>query len=198
MRATGTTEQPRLGRRRALEALTLSVLAPLVLAACTSGNGAVDAAGQHPAGQKQGSGSPSPTPKPVSKVKLTVTPAPNTRFVQPHTRVIVRADEGRVDQVVVKSVTGKTIDGTVGADGVWRSKSTTLPYNTTFKLTAKGVDSAGLGREVHSKFTTINPVHRIVTSISPLSGSVVGVGMPIIVRLSVPVTDRAAVSAASP
>ena len=60
-------------------------------------------------------------------------------------------------QVVVKSAAGKTVDGTVGADGVWRSKTTTLPYNTTFTLTAKGVDSAGLGREVHSKFTTINP-----------------------------------------
>jgi len=193
MSATGTTDQPRLGRRRALQALSLAVAAPLVLVACTSGNGTVDAAGQHPVGQTKGSGSPSPTAKPVSKVKLTVTPAPNTKSVQPHTRVVVRADQGRVDKVVVKSVTGKTVDGTVGADGVWRSKSTTLPYNTTFTLTAKGVDSAGLGREVHSRFTTINPVHRVVTSISPLSGSVVGVGMPIVVRLSVPVTDRAVV-----
>ena len=193
MRGTRTSDQPRLGRRRALQALTLSVAAPLVLAACTSGNGTVDAAGQKPAAQTHGSGSPSPTHKPVSKVKLTVTPAPNTKSVQPRTRVVVRADEGRVDTVVVKSTTGKTVDGAVGADGIWRSKSTTLPYNTTFTLTAKGVDSAGLGREVHSKFTTVNPVHRIVTSISPLSGSVVGVGMPIIVRLNVPVTDRAAV-----
>jgi len=193
MRGTGTTDQPRLLRRRALQALTVAVAAPLVLAGCTSGNGTVDAAGKNPPAQGQVSGSPSPTAKPVSKVKLSVTPAPNAKSVQPQTQVVVRADEGRLDKVVVKSASGKTVDGTVDADGVWRSKATPLPYNTTFTLTAKGVDDAGLGRQLHSKFTTINPAHRIVTSVSPLGGSVVGVGMPIIVRLNVPVTDRAAV-----
>jgi lipoprotein-anchoring transpeptidase ErfK/SrfK len=175
----------------------MAVALPLALTACTSSTGgAAAAAGQSASsGQSAGSGSsaPSSTAPAVSKVKLTLTPGADVHGVMPTARVTVRAQDGRVVKVVLKATTGKSVTGAIGRDGIWRSKPELLPYATTYTLTAHGVDSDGIGREVSSHFTTVKPGHRLDTSISPLGGSVVGVGIPIIVKLSAPVGDRAAV-----
>jgi lipoprotein-anchoring transpeptidase ErfK/SrfK len=186
----GTSRSP---RARLVGALTLAAGLPLLLAACTSGSPTTAGSKQSPAAHTQGSASSSTSPPKVSQVKITVTPAPDTRAVKPTARVEVRADDGRVDQVVLKTTTGKTVDGTLGSDGVWRSRSGLLPYATTFTVTAHGVDTEGLGRQVSTHFTTVRPRKLLTTSISPLTGSVVGVGMPVIVRLSAPVTHRGSV-----
>ncbi|HTY73182.1 MAG TPA: Ig-like domain-containing protein [Actinomycetes bacterium] len=188
MGSAGTVQAvPR--RRHAAARIALAVLVPVLLAACTSANGTTGADG-HVAGSRT---SASPSQKPVSKVTLSVTPAPDTHGVQPTAQVVVRADNGRVQTVVLRSMTGQTVPGSVGADGAWRSQAGLLPYATTFTVTARGVDSDGVGRSVSTSFTTVKPGHRLVTSVSPIGGTVVGVGIPIIVRLSAPVSDRAAV-----
>jgi lipoprotein-anchoring transpeptidase ErfK/SrfK len=201
MSAESTTKPPAQRRQRAMRALALALAIPFALAACTSNTGPTTATAlthssgtaSQSAGTGSGSSSPSPSKSTVSKVKLIVTPAANTKAVKPNSRVVVRADDGKVADVVLKTTTGKTVHGAVDANGVWRSRVGALPYSTTFTVTAQGVDAAGLSRQISSQFTTVTPTRRLTTSISPLSGATVGVGMPVIVKFSAPVTARATV-----
>jgi lipoprotein-anchoring transpeptidase ErfK/SrfK len=60
-------------------------------------------------------------------------------------------------------------------------------------VTAKAVDPKGTALERTAFFSTFKPKGTLKTSISPLSGSTMGVGMPVIVRFNKAVSDRAAV-----
>ena len=137
-------------------------------------------------------------PEPVvvvgrSAAVVAVWPGADARKVDPNERIEVRASNGRLDQVRVLDDDNKRVKGSLGADGVWRSKGKRLAYATTYTVTAQAIDSAGQGKVVQSSFRTVKPSAKLTTSISPVGGQVVGVGMPVIVRLSSPVTDRAAV-----
>jgi lipoprotein-anchoring transpeptidase ErfK/SrfK len=132
----------------------------------------------------------------VSTVMLSVSPASGARKVDPNDRVEVRAVVGTVTDVRVVDAKGHPVRGSLGSDGVWRSAGKPLAYDTTYTVTAQGEDTAGHDKVVQSAFRTVAPKARLTTSISPVQGQTVGVGMPVIVRLSSPVADRAAVQAA--
>jgi hypothetical protein len=70
-----------------------------------------------------------------------------------------------------------------------------LPPAGTVMVRAVQMRPDGDRTVVGSRFSTLTPAEELTTSISPLDGQTVGVGMPVIVRLSHPVVNRAAVLA---
>ncbi len=128
-----------------------------------------------------------------SQAVIAVSPESGRMKVNPNDRVEVRATGGSVKDVRVVDESSRRVKGRVDADGVWRSVEKPLAFATTYTVVAQAVDSAGRGKVVQSTFRTVAPKNRLTTSISPVAGQTVGVGMPIIVRLSSSVHDRAAV-----
>jgi lipoprotein-anchoring transpeptidase ErfK/SrfK len=132
----------------------------------------------------------------ASTATLQISPAPGSVKVDVNDRIEVRASGGTVHDVTVVDQRNHRIKGKVGADGVWRSANKPLAYGATYRVTAQALDSQGQGKVVAATFRTVKPKAELTTSISPVEGQTVGVGMPVIVRLSSAVSDRAAVERA--
>ncbi|MGR6922222.1 L,D-transpeptidase [[Actinomadura] parvosata] len=159
--------------------LTICAAALAVAAGCstTGGGGAPAVPSQE---QQQG---------PVAK--LSITPADGTRKVAPDTGITVKATGGQVTKVTVADAKGHAVKGAVGADGQWRPEWPLRPATAyTVSAEAKGTD----GKPVTgtSTFTTLKPKRALESGMSPLDGEKVGVGMPVQLLLSQPVTSREA------
>jgi lipoprotein-anchoring transpeptidase ErfK/SrfK len=128
----------------------------------------------------------------TSQAALSITPA-SRKGVNPNKRIVVRASGGTIHDVRVVDADSHKVKGKIRADGTWQSANKPLAYGTTYRVTAQAIDADGRGKVVSSTFRTVKPKHKLTTSISPVSGATVGVGMPVIVHLSSDVTNRAAV-----
>lgn len=125
----------------------------------------------------------------------TITFAPLTRAtgVRPDVPVSVTAHHGRLTSVTVVDGKGRRLPGRLGAgDRTWTTTSP-LRLRQHYRVSAVAVDGDGATLERSAAFSTVRPKALLKTSISPLSGSTVGVGMPIVVRFNKDVGDRAAV-----
>lgn len=125
-------------------------------------------------------------------VKLAITPATGTKQVAPDKPVTVTADNGRLTSVTLTHGKKNTkAPGKLAADGAsWRS-SWTLRPSTTYTVTAKGAGDGGEPVTQTSTFTTLTPEKKLESGMSPLDGETVGVGMPVQLLLSKPVTTKA-------
>jgi lipoprotein-anchoring transpeptidase ErfK/SrfK len=157
------------------------------LAACQSGSSAVP-------------GAVVSTPRPVVSsvapippVQVTVLPADNATGVALAASVTVATTDGTIKEVTVSDADGGDVNGTLdaGADH-WVSTDSLVPA-THYLVTATALDGAGHPTTVSSSFTTAAPAKTLGVKIAPLEGEVVGVGMPIVVYFTTPVTDKAAV-----
>jgi lipoprotein-anchoring transpeptidase ErfK/SrfK len=124
---------------------------------------------------------------------ISVEPAADRTKVRLDAPITVTASNGRLTGVVVTGRGGKPVAGSMAADATTWTATGRLRLSTTYTVLATAVNADGVGSTSQSTFTTIKPKIKLTTSISPLNGSTVGVGMPIVVRLSDPVKDRAAV-----
>jgi lipoprotein-anchoring transpeptidase ErfK/SrfK len=146
---------------------------------------------QSPTTPAQAAADASPTKLPLAAISIE--PAPYLVEVRPDAPVTVTAANGKLTSVVLTGRKGRTVEGTIAADGSSWTSDGRLTLNTTYTVLATAVNADGVESSTQSEFTTVKPKHRLTTSISPLNGQTVGVGMPIVVRLSDPVQDRAAV-----
>jgi len=158
------------------------------------------------AGLLLASGCQSTTPTPAAQAAAKASAGPSTatiRFepgadatdVLPTAPVSVVAQGGTLTSVAVVDGKGRALDGALdGSKTRWTAASALLVAQH-YNVTAKAVDPKGVAVESTATFSTLKPKGTLKTSISPLSGSEVGVGMPIIVRFNKPVSDRAAVEA---
>jgi len=158
------------------------------------------------AGLLLASGCQSTAPTPAAQAAAKASAGPSTatiRFepgadatdVLPTAPVNVVAQGGTLTSVAVVDGKGRALDGALdGSKTRWTAASALLVAQH-YNVTAKAVDPKGVAVESTATFSTLKPKGTLKTSISPLSGSEVGVGMPIIVRFNKPVSDRAAVEA---
>jgi lipoprotein-anchoring transpeptidase ErfK/SrfK len=184
------------GRRGGRRALLAAVPLLLFVAACqgsshSTGSSAptttpsVSAAA--PAGAVSSSAAPVPQPT------LTVEPADDTTKVAATTPVTVTASDGTLTAVSVKDSSGSLIAGAIDAStNTWTSTGTLVP-GSTYLVSATAVDALGTPTTVTSNFTTAAAAKVLGARIAPLENELVGVGMPIIIYFTSPVTDRAAV-----
>ena len=177
----------------------VGVLALSSLAACERAV-AIDSLGAPPsqvAGAPASSAPAVPASPSVSPpVQLTVAPADGTTAVALGSHVSVSVADGTLTAVSVADANGDTVVGSLDPTShSWDSTGALVP-GTQYLVTATAVSQSGTSTETSSSFTTAAAANVLGVKIAPLEGEVVGVGMPIIVYFSSPVTDEAAVEKA--
>jgi lipoprotein-anchoring transpeptidase ErfK/SrfK len=127
---------------------------------------------------------------------VTITPGNGTRSVKPDGPIVVKVEDGRLQNVTVQGP-GAKISGSLSEDRqTWKSDRTLTP-GTSYTVTAQARHD-GKTNTATSTFTTLKPAQTLsVTDVTPnVKGEKVGVGMPIFVRFDRAVADRAAVERA--
>jgi lipoprotein-anchoring transpeptidase ErfK/SrfK len=162
----------------------------LVAAGCGSGDSTPDAGS---GGLKDVLSSGSPTPEAVKAAVHTnvgggATAVPVDRLVS------VTADSGTLTSVVVSSKSG-SVPGTLSADKKTWTAGTLLEPDTSYIVTTQAAADGGTSVRKVTRFHTapLSLDQQTYPSIAPLNGQTVGVGMPVIVRFDVPVTNRASI-----
>jgi len=124
--------------------------------------------------------------------ELKITPANGSHGVNPAAGITVSATQGKVTNVTVSSPGGPVAGTLRDGSRVWHS-TWTLGASQTYTVTAAGTDGSGQRITTTSTFRTLSPSQTFQTEIYEGSDQTYGVGMPIMLVFSQPVTNRAAV-----
>ena len=156
------------------------------------GSGDAGGGGGLKAGPSQSSGldaGESPV-EPAAVVKTNV--ARGATNVPVDHRVTVRADNGTLASVSVSSHSG-SIPGTMASDKTSWTAGGLLEPGTSYTVVSSVTDANGTSRTRTTHFRTapLSLDQQTYPSFAPLNGQTVGIGMPVIVKFDVPVTDRA-------
>jgi lipoprotein-anchoring transpeptidase ErfK/SrfK len=174
-------------RRHAGVAAVAAAVA-LMTAAC-SGGGHTSTRVTPAANAKTGTAAAAPT------VKMKITPANGAADVDPAAGITVTASGGTLKNVTVRT-SGDPVSGSLSQDGkAWHSLwalDVSQAYTVTTTATANGAP-AGSTVTATSTFRTKTPARTFSTHIFEGYQQTYGVGMPIILTFSEPITDKAAV-----
>ncbi len=168
-------------RRPGTLAVTLAI--GLAIAGC--------AGSQRPAA----GGPPAAGGRPPAVASLSISPADGSRDVRTSAAVTVVPAHARVTGITVTSA-GAPVEGDVSAGGtVWRSRWA-LHTSSTYRVTATGRSASGATIHAVRSFRTVTPAAVMRVHIFQGHQQRYGVGMPIILTFSGPVTRKAAVERA--
>ena len=134
----------------------------------------------------------SATPPVVSDAQLTIAPANRSTKVDPSEGISVEVAGGTITGVTARA-DGQRVAGEMGeARTSWHSRWALLT-DTRYSVRATAVDVEGRSVTQRSSFTTLAPSKTFSTTIFQGAGKTYGVGMPIILTFSAPITDKRAV-----
>jgi len=170
--------------RNSTTRIAAGVLAGLLLTAGCSGT---PAPGPGPDGKT--SAAPSAAPVPAS---LELAPKDGAQDVAPGEPVTAVAAGSTLAEVSVKAENGTAVDGALDPAKQRWSTGKPLEYGTKYTLTATSAGPDGKPLTRTSTFTTAKAKAQAFPSVIPLDGETTGVGMPITVKFSSPVSDKAA------
>jgi lipoprotein-anchoring transpeptidase ErfK/SrfK len=172
--------------RRVLARVGAVAIVGLSVAACSGGS---TSASGHGSGQAGGGGH---VAAPVNDVRLSISPAGGRVDTKPNRGITVRAADGRITKVTVHTV-GDPVTGSLNAAGtVWHSKWA-LNVSQRYSVTATAIGASGKPITRTVKIRTFNPANTFETRIIEGYHQTYGVGMPIVLYFSRPISDRAAV-----
>ena len=173
-----------VAHRRRLSAA--AALAGLLLTGCTPASGGDDVPGAPDEGATDRA-----EPAPAAALTANVRAG---KAVPVDTLVGVQVTAGKLTRVRLTSPGGApSVPGSIRADGVrWRAEERLEP-GTAYRLVAVAENADGERTKLTRSFRTVDLSldQQTYASIAPLDGETVGVGMPVLVRFDVPVTDRA-------
>ncbi|MGA8995638.1 MAG: Ig-like domain-containing protein [Nocardioidaceae bacterium] len=108
--------------------------------------------------------------------------------------VSLEAQDGTLRRVSV-TAGKKSLAGSLGEDGTTWTARGRLEPGTRYQVRAVAVDADGVPNSRTSTFRTmpLSLDQQTFPSFIPVSGETVGVGMPVIVRFDVPVSDKASI-----
>ncbi|RNL64260.1 hypothetical protein EFK50_06945 [Nocardioides marmoriginsengisoli] len=128
---------------------------------------------------------------PVSDAAITSSIAAGARNVKINRSVRLNVTDGTFDSVTVKSKSG-SVQGSLSADKLsWQSTGRLQP-GELYRVNGIATDERGEQTTYKSRFRTeaLTLEKQTFPSFFPTSGSTVGVGLPVIIRFDVPVTDH--------
>jgi lipoprotein-anchoring transpeptidase ErfK/SrfK len=174
------------GTRRSVTVRWLAGLVVVLAAAagCTSGSSSGSGGGQ-----AAGGGSGEQSQAPAEPATVSVVPAANAATVAPGDPVKVTAEGGMLTSVTVSGSDGAVKGSLNAAKTVWTSTDK-LGFGARYTVTAVATNATGQKTTKTSAFTTAKAARTVFPAVSPLSGTTVGVGMPVRVYFDNPVTDR--------
>ncbi|OBK79121.1 Ig-like domain-containing protein [Mycobacterium sp. 1164985.4] len=179
--STPEPQPPGFNRRRALAALAVGVVAPGVLAACTSKND-----GSPAAQSDEAPDAPS----------LKFTPDNDASDVAPTDRVGVQVVDGWFQRVTLTNSSGKAVAGSLNRDRTEFTITEPLGYGVEYTWKGSAVGRDGKAVPVEGSFSTVDPSTQVNGSFQLADGQVVGVAAPIIIQFDASISDKAAVEKA--
>jgi len=183
-----------VARRHAAAVAGLLALS-LATAACSTGGGSD--AGNRPTNAQPADATPAPSSSaPATSQVSFSTNVAKKRGVKVDKVVRLTASDGTFTRVTVRAGKGHDrLDGTLSADKTTWTSTEPLEPSTRYRVSASAEDADGVPATERSSFRTENlSLHeQTFPSFAPIAGQTVGVGMPVIVRFDVPVTDKAAI-----
>jgi lipoprotein-anchoring transpeptidase ErfK/SrfK len=180
-------------RRHSAAVAGLLVLS-LVAAGCSSGERKDAAAPRADEPTASATASESPSAPAVSAVSFASNVA--KRDVKVDKVVKLTAQDGTFTEVTVRAGKGnKRLDGALSADKTTWTSTGRLEPGVRYRVTTVAIDSEGVEATKRTSFRTedLTLDQQTYPSFAPLDGETVGVGMPVIVRFDVPVTDKASI-----
>ena len=186
------TDRGSAKRGRPVAAIAAAAAIGLLATACGGGHAPPASTGQARA-QAAASASASAQARAAAlAADLKITPSNGSRDVDPANGISVTAVQGKVTSVTVQS-SGDPVPGSLTDGGkAWHS-TWTLDAARNYTVTATGTRSSGQKTTTTSTFRTLSPAQTFSTEIYEGSGQTYGVGMPIMLTFSQPITNRAAV-----
>jgi len=122
----------------------------------------------------------------AGKATVTITtPAADAKNVPAGTDIVYKATDAASTQLTLTDAKGAEVAGAMHPDGAsWLPKET-LEYGAVYTLTVVATDSDGKKTTVKHTFTTMAKPDKVTSFVSFLADdATVGVGMPVILRLS--------------
>ena len=130
-----------------------------------------------------------------SEAKIASNIRPNATGVGLERKLRLNVADGTFDTVQVTGPRGGIVQGRLTADKTHWVSQTQFQAASAYRVTSTAVDSAGLKNSYESGFRTraLTLDEQTYPSFVPLQGQTVGVGMPVVIRFDVPVTDKASI-----
>jgi lipoprotein-anchoring transpeptidase ErfK/SrfK len=135
---------------------------------------------------------------------LTISPANGSRGVMPGAAVIVKAKNGKLRTVTVATAAGR-VRGSLTANGTWHSADP-LATGTSYTVTATAIGTNQKKLTTSTRFQTFTPQRTFQATItalgtnqnisSEIAARQYGVGIPITIMFSRPITNKSAVERA--
>jgi lipoprotein-anchoring transpeptidase ErfK/SrfK len=145
-------------------------------------------------GATSAAASPTPSPTPVARVRTNL--PEDSKTVHVDKIVTLDAEQGRFKTVsVTYGKDHEQLDGRFSEGKKTWTSTDRLEPGLRYRIKAVAVDEHGLTTTKTSAFRT-DPLtldQQTYPSIAPLEGETVGVGMPVIVKFDVAVTDKASI-----
>ncbi|MFL5736868.1 MAG: Ig-like domain-containing protein [Actinomycetota bacterium] len=156
------------------------LLVSLVAAACDSTTQGSQPQSAH------GGGSADP---PASSARVTITPAHHSTDVDPSEGISVKVSDGKLTDVTA-TAGGQAVEGTMSHGGTAWHSTWALLTDAHYSVHATATDTAAETATKRSSFTTLAPSKTFSTTIFEGAGETYGVGMPIILNFSSPITNK--------
>ena len=166
----------------------------LAAIAATLGLGlVVVACGPSLAPSASSSPSPSPSPSPSTpSAHISIKPGGGSQSAKPQNGITVQVRGGTLVKVAVKT-SGDAVTGALNDSATsWHSRWA-LNTDTSYTVKVTALDDAGRSVVKTGKFRTLKPKATFSAQIFQGHGLTYGVGMPIMLQFSQPITDKKAV-----
>ena len=183
----GTDRRPGRHARRYAGIAAAAVIA-LLATACSSGSHSTVSPAQVKA---QASASAKAHAAALAR-DLKITPANGSHGASPSDEITVTAVAGKVTDVTVRT-SGDPVSGSLASDAKSWHSTGNLDVSQSYTVTATGTAPSGEKTSATSTFRTLTPAQTFTTQIFEGYKQTYGVGMPIMLTFSEPITNKAAV-----